>query len=283
MSFSGDVKEELSKLNTFGNIELVKYELLGYLLSANSKVLKNKIMYSTTNEYNINRFGKILSKLKIDYNIKMQGNNFIITLKNIDYIEYISNISNISNLNQEEKRAILRGAFLGSGSINNPNNKYHLDILFSSKDNQIIIRNILNEFDINVKELERNRGSSIYIKEGETISNFLAVIGANISVVRYEEIRVLKEKKNNINRMVNCETSNLNKTIGAAVKQIEAINTLKQNGKFENLSDDLKEIANLRIENPDMSLIELGKQLRKPIGKSGVNHRIEKILKIASE
>jgi hypothetical protein len=280
MSFSGEVKEELSKLNTFGRIELVRYEILGYLLSANSKINKNKIVYSTTNEYNINRFGKMLNKIQVNYNIKMQGNNFLIILKNFDYLEYIKNLTN-SNL--DEKRALLRGSFMGGGLINNPNQKYHLEILFNSEENQKIIKKILDELEINVKELDRKKTTSLYIKEGETISNFLAIIGANTSVVRYEEIRVLKEKKNHINRIVNCETSNLNKTIRASVRQIEAIKKMKKNGKYEGLTSELKEIANLRLENPDMSLAELGKMLEKPIGKSGVNHRMEKIIKISEE
>ena len=124
---------------------------------------------------------------------------------------------------------------------------------------------------------------TLYLKDGEIISNFLALIGASSSVLKFEEIRVLREMKNNVNRIVNCETANLNKTINASIEQIEAIRKLKENGKFNNLSDNLKEIANLRLENPDMSLSDLGKKLDKPLGKSGVNYRLKKIMEIADE
>jgi len=128
-----------------------------------------------------------------------------------------------------------------------------------------------------MKEMQRKSGYSLYLKEGEEISKFLAFVGANSAVLKFEEIRVLRDMKNNINRKVNCETANLSKTINAAVKQIEAIKNIQKKGKFESLSDNLKEIAILRLENPDASLIELGQMLKEPIGKSGVNHRLKQL------
>lgn len=123
---------------------------------------------------------------------------------------------------------------------------------------------------------------SLYIKEGEEISKFLALIGASKAVMSFEDIRIKKEMRGKVNRIVNCETANLNKTINASIEQIEAINKLKKSGKFNNLSENLKEIANLRIENPDMALSDLGKKLSKPVGKSGVNYRLKKIMEIAN-
>ena len=122
-----------------------------------------------------------------------------------------------------------------------------------------------------------------FSKDGEEISEFLALIGANNSVIKFEEIRVLKETRNDINRLVNCETANLNKTINASVKQIEDIKLIQSKNQFNNLPEILKEMAQVRLENPDMPLSELGKQLSKPIGKSGVNHRLKKISAIADE
>lgn len=278
MSFSSEVKEELSKLNTFGNKDLIYSELYGYILSGNTKFIKNKIKFSTNSEYNINRFGKILSKLEIDYKIKVQGNNYIITFN-----KELLNLSNIQISTTDEKRAVIRGAFMGGGLINNPNSKYHLEITFNSEKNQKIIQDIISEFNITTKSLIRKNGCSLYIKEGEIISDFLAVIGANIAVIRYEEIRVIKDKRNNINRIVNCETSNLNKTIEASVLQVQAINLIKSKKKFDELPENLKEIAELRIKNPDANLIELGQMLNTPISKSGVNHRLNKLLEIAKE
>ena len=181
----------------------------------------------------------------------------------------------------EREIALVRGLFLGSGSVNNPSKKYHLEILLKSIDVANYIKNLLKEFNIEAKILESN--NTIYIKEGEEISKFLAFIGAQSSVLKFEEIRVMRDIRNNVNRIVNCETANLNKTIEASVIQIEAINFLKKMKKFEELPENLIEIAELRIENPDTSLKELGEKLEKPIGKSGVNHRLKKIVEIAEE
>lgn len=144
-----------------------------------------------------------------------------------------------------------------------------------------MIVKIIENYGIYVKTVIKPNQYLIYLKEGEQISNFLALIGANNAVLKFEDIRIKREMRGKVNRLVNCETANLNKTINAAIEQIEAINRLKQNGKFNKLDDNLKEIANLRIENPNISLVELGKMLKEPIGKSGVNYRLKKIIEIA--
>ena len=172
---------------------------------------------------------------------------------------------------------------MGSGSINDPNKKYHIEISLENKQYANILKNILNEFDITFKELERKSSYSLYSKDGEEISKFLALIGASKAVINFEEIRVIRDIRNNVNRKVNCETANLNKTVNAAVRQIEDIKFIYKSKAEDKLSDNLKEIANLRMENPDISLVELGKLLKEPIGKSGVNHRLKKIQEIANE
>ena len=278
MSFSLEVKEELSRFNSFAHDELIKAELFGYLLTVNAKNNKNKVEFSTTSEYNINRFGKMLSRIGIEYKIKVQGKNYIVTFN-----KELLNLESTKIESTDEKRAVIRGAFMGSGLIHNPNNKYHLEITFISKEQKQMVQSLMLEFGIESKNLERKKGYSLYIKEGETISNFLAVIGANTAVVRYEEIRVLKEKRNNINRIVNFETANLNKTISAAVLQVQAINKIKEKNKFDELPESLREIAILRLEHPEANLIELGQMLSNPIGKSGTNHRLNKLLQIAKE
>lgn len=301
MSFSSELKENLSKIQNLKNKELVKFELIGYLISNNTTCDKKNIYYSTINEYNINRFSKLLSNMEIsNFKIDIKGKNYIITLPKIDIIQEIEynikdieiskefemQIQNLNQIKEQEEmaiKALTRGIFLGSGSVNNPEKKYHLEVILSSKKNAEIINNLLLKMQINLKELQRKNGYSLYIKEGEEISKFLAFIGANNSVLKFEEIRVIRDIKNNVNRKVNCETANLNKTINAAVKQIEAIKTLKETGEFENLSENLKEIANLRLENADASLIELGQMLKNPIGKSGVNHRLNQLIELASK
>ncbi len=288
MSFSSEIKEKLSKISNLANKEIVKYELIGYLISNNTVYKNEKIIYKTENEYNINRFSKLLSNLKIlNYKIEIKGNNYIITTPIIEEIEEIrytkEDIEYIGQMQKEELlKSIIRGAFLGAGSVNNPENKYHLEVILSTEKNAEIIIQMLAKLTIPSRKLERKNGYGVYIKDGEEISKFLALIGANSSVLKFEEIRVLREIKNNVNRKVNCETANLNKTINASVKQIEAIKKIQKRGQFDKLSENLKEIAKIRIENPDASLIELGKMLKNPIGKSGVNHRLNKILEIAN-
>lgn len=291
MSFSGDIKQELSKISNLTNKKVLRAELIGYLLTSNINVAKNKISYATENEYNINRLNKLLNNLNIDYNISFQGKVYKIIFKKHEFenLEYVENGIEIKKDNcsidvkKEEQffKAIVRGVFLGSGSLNNPNNKYHLEILFSTKANAEYISKVLNEFYIQSKILVRKRSFSIYIKEAEEISKFLALIGANKSVLNFEEIRVERDTRNNINRLVNCETANLNKTINASVTQVNAIRYLKEHKKFDELPESLKQIAEVRLKNPDASLVELGQMLENPIGKSGVNHRLKKICEIA--
>lgn len=275
MSFSSEVKQELSSINTYSKSNLIEAELIGYLMSANIKEENEKIEFITENEFNIERIYKILFKLKIEYEPETRRKTFVAKINK-------PNLRNIENLEtEEEKKALIRGIFLGSGSINDPTKKYHLEILLNDKDVAQYIQNILKSFNIKAKILEMN--NTIYIKEGEEISKFLAFIGAQKAVLKYEEIRVMREIRNNVNRQVNCETANLNKTISASVMQIEAINYLKKVKKYEELPISLQEIAELRLEYPEMSLKDLGSLLENPLGKSGVNHRLKKIIEIADE
>ena len=287
MSFSSDLKEELSKINNLNKKDEVRYELIGYLISKNATIAKRNIRYATESEYNINRFSKLLRNLNIDNEIEFDGKSFIINfkIKNlIKEIEIKGNQLEIRNKNVENenyKRAIVRGTFLGAGSINNPNKTYHLEINLSTKENMEFLYNILKECKINCKRLLNK--NSIYLKDGEEISAIIALFGANSSVLKFEDIRVQKEMNGKVNRIVNCQTANLNKTLNASVEQIDAIRKLQQSNKFNKLDDNLKEIALLRLEYPDMSLLELGKKLKEPLGKSGVNYRLKRIIKIAEE
>ena len=281
MSFSSDVKEELSKCNTLADKTQVKCELLGYLLTNNTSYINAKTLrYATESEYNINRISKLLSNLKIDHKITIEGNTFVITVK-LKEIPFMLKIEELGE-KEENKKSIVRGAFLGSGSMNNPENVYHLEIGFlNSQDRDEIQKILKTDFDINTKKLDTPNKKAIYIKDGEEISKILALMGASKGLLKFEDIRVQKNMRGKVNRLVNCETANLNKTINASIEQIEAIRKLQKENKFNMLDDNLKEIAILRIENPDISLVELGKKLKNPIGKSGVNYRLKKIIDIA--
>ncbi len=270
-SFSAKIKEELSKLNNLSNKDLVKAELEGYL-SVNSSN-----QFVTENQYNINRFGKLLNNIgQNSYSIEIQGKKFCIkTKKKIKINEEIKT--------NEQIRAFVRGCFLASGSVSNPRNLYHLEIIFENEENALNIKYFLSENEINSKIITREDKYIIYIKEGDSISKFLAFIGASKAVLDFEDMRVIKSVRNNVNRLVNCETANLNKTISASVKQIEYIKLIKEKHKFDKLSEKEKELANLRLENEDLTLEELGKLLEPSISKSGVNHRMSNILKFAEE
>lgn len=295
MSFSSEIKQELNKSSNLSNKELVKYELIGYIISGNANFVDKKTFkYATESDYNINRFSKLLNNLGIDYKIEVVGKSFVITVKAKEILKLVEEKENVAVLeeNMREKllqkkvpedriKDLIRGVFLGSGSINNPQKKYHLEIIFTNEQNLEDVIIMLENFGMQPKKLITEYKYSMYLKEGEEISNFLALIGANKAVLKFEDIRIQREMRGKVNRLVNCETANLNKTINASIAQIAAIEKLKKNGQFNKLDDNLKEIAELRLENPDMPLIELGKLLKNPVGKSGVNYRLKKIMEIA--
>lgn len=291
MSFSEQVKEELSKLSTLANKQLVRAELMGYLVSNNTTFIKNKIQYSTENEYNINRLHKLLKNLEIPFEITIQGKVYKIQFSKLQQ-ESICCVSTqipmpLQSIEKQEenwKKAFIRGSFMGSGSITNPDKTYHLEILFPQVGYLKYVQQALSIFEIHAKVLEK-RGNSycLYLKEGEEIANMLALMGANAAVLKFEEIRVIRDMRNSINRKVNCETANLNKIVNASIKQIQDIQYLQEQKEFHKLPSTLQEVAILRMENPEMSLLELGKLLPQPIGKSGVNHRLKKIMEIADE
>ena len=276
MSFSQEVKEELSKISNLANKQEVKMEFLGYLASSNVSDEKNFIRFSTENEYNIDRYAKLIRNINIeDFNIDVNGKIFFIDInkKQLEALEKFDfNTEKI-----EDTRLFIRGLFMGSGSINNPEKKYHLECGIREEKNILKIIDLLRKFDINFK----SNNKTIYTKEGEEISKFLAFIGANKAVLKFEEIRVQRHMNNKVNRLVNCKSANLNKVLNASIEQINAIKKLKETGQFEKLNSNLKEIAELRLEFPDISLVELGQKLSIPIGKSGVNYRLNKIIKIS--
>ena len=258
MSFSSDIKQELNKTNSLANKENVKFELIGYCISGNTDVIKGKnIRFSTESDYNINRFSKLLSNLEINHDIDVNGKTFHIVTKALDihkleYLEIKENeiyvkeeVNDIKN--DDKKRAFIRGSFMGAGSVNNPENSYHLEIVLSNENNLNVFQELLSYFDIHIKELITKNRYSVYIKEGEEISKLLALIGANKAVMQFEDIRIHKEMRGKVNRIVNCETANLNKTINAAIEQIAAIKKLQADGRFNKLEDNLKEIALLFV------------------------------------
>lgn len=183
----------------------------------------------------------------------------------------------------QRMRSYLRGAFLAGGSVNNPEtSRYHLEIYSLYADHNVGILKMMNHFNLNARTVERRSGYIVYLKEAEKIADFLQVIGATNAMLKFEDVRIVRDMRNSVNRLVNCETANMNKTIDAAQKQIENINYLKDHVGLDNLPTKLREIAVLRLAHPDVSLQELGAMVPGgTISKSGVNHRLRKLNQIA--
>lgn len=184
---------------------------------------------------------------------------------------------------EESRRAYIRGAFLGGGSISNPEKTYHLEFVTHDYDYATALSKLINSYKLNSKVIQRKNSFVIYLKEGEQIVDLLNIIGAHSALLELENIRIMKEMRNNVNRIVNCETANLSKTVNAAVRQVESIKLIESEIGLDRLPKNLKEVARLRLAYPDESLKELGAMLNPPVGKSGINHRLRRIEKIADE
>lgn len=180
-------------------------------------------------------------------------------------------------------RAWLRGAFLSAGSMSDPRKSYHLEYVCDEKAQAVQLREVLSEFQIEARIIGRKKYQVVYLKEGEGIVELLNVMGAHVSLMELENTRILKEMRNSINRRVNCETANISKTVTAAGRQIEDILLIRERYGFENLPDNLRQMAEVRLEYPDAALKELGGYLEPVVGKSGVNHRLRRLSEIADK
>lgn len=143
------------------------------------------------------------------------------------------------------------------------------------------LADLANEFYLNARWIERKKGFVFYIKEGEKIIEFLNIIGAHQALFKFEDVRIMRDMRNSVNRIVNCETANLNKTIGAAVRQIDNIKLIQREIGLDSLPDKLREVAEVRLAHPDINLKEVGELLKVKVSKSGVNHRLRKLDEIA--
>lgn len=249
------------------------YTLIKNLFSINAELMVRKKMRLKKNNIYVvripNRVEGILKKLAI----VEEGFSFYPGIKQ----EVIKTHSN--------KRAYLRGAFLAGGSINHPeSSSYHLEVYSSYQAHIEDLCKLANEFNLNAKWIERKKGYFMYIKEGEKITEFLNIIGAHQALLKFEDVRIVKDMRNSVNRLVNCETANLNKTVSAAMRQIENIKLIEEELGLDNLPPKLREIAEIRLKYPELTLKELGDFL--PSGrasKSGINHRLRKLDEIANK
>ncbi len=182
-----------------------------------------------------------------------------------------------------EKREILRNAYLACGSMSDPEKAYHFEFSVKTRAEAERLREIANSFPVEAKIVERKGSFVVYIKEGEQIVTMLGVMGAGKALMNFENIRTMKEMRNSVNRQVNCETANIHKTVSAAVKQAEAIRFIEKSRGLGELPENLREIACLRLEHPEMPLKDLGAMLSVPLGESGVNHRLRRVMEYADQ
>ena len=181
------------------------------------------------------------------------------------------------------QRAFLRGAFLASGSMSDPGKSYHLEIVCTNLFQAEQIQSILLAFEVEARIVQRKKYQVVYMKDGTGISDFLNIVEAHVSLMNFENFRIVKEMRNSVNRRVNCETANIGKTVSASTRQAEDILLLQQKYGFENLPESLREMAEGRLAYPDAPLRELGEYLDPPVGKSGVNHRLRKLGELADK
>lgn len=181
------------------------------------------------------------------------------------------------------RRAFLRGVYLGRGSLTNPRKTYHLEIVFDSFQQAAVVQSCMETFGLTPGVVQRKNHVTLYLKDGSQISQFLNLLGGHTALLRLESVRVVKGMRNQVNRLVNCETANMDKTLDASLRQVENIRMIEDKVGLESLSLDLQEVARLRLEYPYASLRELGEALDPPLSKSGVNHRFRKLEEIAEE
>lgn len=311
MSFSSKVKEEICR-----NIDLDKKEALAILsgimkVSGTLSFASNRQIHFRITTENaaiarlvfklLKKYFDIHTRLMVKKSSSLKKNNIymVVITEEMGVREILKKVGILSDKEEiitfdygireslvdtdETKKAYIRGTFLGGGSISNPEKTYHLEFVTHDFDYAQELSGLINSFGLTSKVIQRKNSFIIYLKEGEQIVDLLNIIGAHNSLLELENIRIMKEMRNNVNRLVNCETANLSKTVNAAVRQVESIKLIQKEIGLNRLPQNLREIAELRLNHPDESLKDLGEMLSPPIGKSGVNHRLRRIEKIADE
>lgn len=307
MSFASEIKKELSILEV-GQSCCIKAELSA-LIRMNGVISISKDMYTldvqTENAAIARRIYKLIKhiyehpvEILVRRKMKLKKNNVYIVrlLKDVDQFLQTLNIFNqkneilrtISKVYLEKdccKRAYLRGAFLAGGSINNPEtSSYHLEIYNYYEEHNKSLCHLLNSFDLKARVHKRRNGYITYIKEAEKITEFLIIIEAHNALFKFEDVRIVRDMRNSVNRLVNCETANLNKTITAAFRQVESIKLIDETIGIDQLPERLQNVAVARLKHQEASLNELSKLVEgEEISKSGVNHRLKKLDEIAEK
>lgn len=283
MSFSGEVKQELSgRISPARHCQLAELAAILHFCGELGRDAEGRyaIGLQTENELIVR---KCFTLLKKTFNI--DTDNWIGEDQMQDLFRKIGNpeepVSALLLKNACCQRAFLRGAFLSVGSISDPSKAYHMEFVCPTREKAEQVQSVIRGFEAPAKIVARKKYQVVYVKEGSGIVDLLNVMEAHVSLMNLENLRILKEMRNSINRRVNCETANISKTVNAATRQIGDIEFLRDHYGFSRLPANLREMAEVRLENPDAPLKDLGQLLDPPVGKSGVNHRLRKLSELA--
>ncbi|MFB1082340.1 DNA-binding protein WhiA [Jeotgalibacillus sp. JSM ZJ347] len=306
MSFASETKKELTQIEA--NDCCSKAELSALIRMNGSLSFSNRVLIVNIQTENAAIARRIYTLIKKNYTVQVEllvrkkmrlkkNNVYIVRIAEQakDILEDLNILGEGFRLNHDIspamigkkccQRAYLRGAFLAGGSVNNPEtSSYHLEIFTLYEEHNDSLAKLMNQFDLNGKTIERKKGFVTYLKEAEKITEFFSLIGAHQALLRFEDVRIVRDMRNSVNRLVNCETANLNKTIGAALRQVENIRFIERTAGLGILPDKLREIAELRVAYQDVTLKELGEMVSGgAVSKSGINHRLRKIDQIAEK
>ena len=311
MSFTSKVKTELA--NRISNAKHCRVAEIAALISMCGNVQIDefdnyRVFVQTDTKMTATKFRELLWKtFHIDTDVEEKENklarankSFVVEIKSSedslmvlketkimndqDVVEEQMDISKNSILKRDCcRRAYLRGAFMSSGTVNNPEKSYHFEIKCINENKAKQIEDLFESFDIKPKIIRRKEKYIVYLKESEKVSAALNVIDAPISMMEVENVIINKYMVNKVNRQMNCDSANIKKTVNAARKQIEDIEYIDSEIGIENISDKLQVVARARLANPEVGIQELGELMDPPLGKSGVNHRLRKISEIAEE
>ncbi|GFI01523.1 MAG: DNA-binding protein WhiA [Lachnospiraceae bacterium] len=287
MSFSSEVKEELEKVIPGSrHCQLAELAAIIHFGCKIKEEGENRDEIRISSE-NLFAFRKYFTLLKKTFIINDDVIKILQAVKVCDEDGHMHPLSDVVNplliKNSCCRRTFLRGAFLCIGSMSDPKKGYHLEFVCENEAHAAQIQQTIWSFDIEAKIVRRKKYHVVYLKEGAGIVDLLNVMGAHLSLMLLENLRIEKEVRNSVNRQVNCEAANITKTVNAAGKQIEDILLLQKNYGLSNLPDNLRQMAEARLEHPESSLQELGGYLNPPVGKSGVNHRLRKLSEIAEK
>ena len=292
MSFSGDVKRELAT-QTNGARHCQLAELSAIISFAGKMHIGDGDMHlriETGNSMLKEKYRLLLSMLfaREEPEDGLTGEDALRILESIKmwdaFRQCFCSMETVDGLLIQQnccKRAFIRGAFLACGSMSNPGKSYHFEIVCATEEKAKQLQSIISTFHLEARIVARKKYFVVYIKEGSQIVDILNVMEAPLALMELENIRILKEMRGSVNRQVNCETANINKTVSAALKQMEDITRIKETIGFDSLPENLQEIARARLERPEATLKELGESLNPPVGKSGVNHRLRKLSTLA--